>query len=65
VRLRNKADWLRLIARRRRRRHRRRQHSDMDEETQQDVVDLASEALEKYNIEKVCLAIIPCSDLAC
>ena len=25
----------------------------MDEETQQDVVDLASEALEKYNIEKV------------
>lgn len=30
-------------------------NADMSEEMQQDAVDCATQALEKYNIEKVCL----------
>ena len=30
-------------------------NADMSEDMQQDAVDCASQALEKYNIEKVCL----------
>lgn len=30
-------------------------NADMSEEMQQDAVDCATQALEKYNIEKVCI----------
>lgn len=32
-------------------------NADMSEDMQQDAVDCASQALEKYNIEKVCVAL--------
>lgn len=32
-------------------------NADMSEEMQQDAVDCATQALEKYNIEKVCLKV--------
>lgn len=32
-------------------------NADMSEEMQQDAVDCATQALEKYNIEKVCISI--------
>jgi len=31
-------------------------NADMSEEMQQDAVDCATQALEKYNIEKVCVS---------
>jgi hypothetical protein len=31
--------------------------ADMSEDMQQDAVDCASQALEKYNVEKVCLSL--------
>ena len=31
-------------------------NADMSEDMQQDAVDCASQALEKYNIEKVCVS---------
>ena len=33
-------------------------NADMSEDMQQDAVDCASQALEKYNIEKVCVVFI-------
>lgn len=40
-------------------------NADMSEEMQQDSVDCATQALEKYNIEKVCLhTLFACIDSA-
>ena len=35
-------------------------NADMSEDMQQDAVDCASQALEKYNIEKVFVHVCPC-----
>lgn len=42
-------------------------NADMSEEMQQDAVDCATQALEKYNIEKVCLDsdLNDITDIAC
>lgn len=42
-------------------------NADMSEEMQQDAVDCATQALEKYNIEKVCLDwdLNDIADIAC
>lgn len=42
-------------------------NADMSEEMQQDAVDCATQALEKYNIEKVCIDwdLNDITDIAC
>ncbi len=37
-------------------------NADMSEDMQQDAVDCASQALEKYNIEKVLISVSPISN---